>query len=206
MIPIRKLIWIIILTLGLLGCPKPQSRILRDGDIVFQTSTSAQSRAIQAATHSKYSHMGMIYIQNNRCYVFEAVQPVKLTPFEDWVKRGKDGHYVAKRLIDAEKFLTPGVLAKMKQEGSKFLGKNYDLSFHWSDDELYCSELVWKIYKNALDIEIGKLQRLKEFDLSKPVVKAKLQERYGNHIPLNQWVISPAQMFQSSRLETVFQK
>ncbi|EPR85580.1 hypothetical protein [Acinetobacter gerneri] len=30
------------------------------GDIIFQTSKSAQSLAIQKATHSPYSHMGML--------------------------------------------------------------------------------------------------------------------------------------------------
>jgi hypothetical protein len=31
---------------------------LRDGDIIFHTSRSAQSVAIQHATHSPYSHVG----------------------------------------------------------------------------------------------------------------------------------------------------
>jgi len=32
-----------------------------NGDIIFQTSRSSQSKAIQLATNSKYSHMGIIY-------------------------------------------------------------------------------------------------------------------------------------------------
>ena len=32
--------------------------------------------------------------------------------------------------------------------------KDYDLYFEWSDDKIYCSELVWKIYKNGADIEL----------------------------------------------------
>ena len=34
---------------------------LRDGDLIFHTSQSAQSRAIQLATHSSYSHCGIVY-------------------------------------------------------------------------------------------------------------------------------------------------
>lgn len=34
---------------------------IQNGDIIFQTSTSGQSKAIQIATGSKYSHMGIIY-------------------------------------------------------------------------------------------------------------------------------------------------
>jgi len=78
----------------------------------------------------------------------------------------------------------------MKTIGEKFIGKNYDLYFEWSDNRIYCSELVWKIYKEALDLEIGKLETLNDFDLTNEVVKTKLTERYGNKIPLNELVIN----------------
>ena len=65
---------------------------IRDGDIIFQTSTSGQSKAIQIATGSKYSHMGIIYKEGNEIFVYEAVQPVKLTPLKDWISRGENGH------------------------------------------------------------------------------------------------------------------
>ena len=34
----------------------------RSGDIIFHTSRSAQSVAIQKATGSPYSHMGIVYV------------------------------------------------------------------------------------------------------------------------------------------------
>ena len=140
---------------------------IENGDIIFQTSKSAQSKAIQLATKSKYSHMGIVYENNERFFVYEAVQPVKLTPLNKWIKRGKNGHYVVRRLKNADKVLTPEVLKKMKAVGERFKGKNYDLYFEWSDDKIYCSELVWKIYKEATGIEIGRtLEQLSDFDLS----------------------------------------
>lgn len=195
----------IVLCLLLFGC-QMNTKKLQDGDIIFHTSTSSQSRAIQAATHSKYSHMGIIYQKDNKYYVHEAIQPVKLTPLQDWIKRGKGRHYVVKRLINADKILIPDVLEKMKFEGTKYLGKSYDLYFEWSDERIYCSELVWKIYKNVLGIKVGKLQKFNEFDLSHPVVQAKLKERYGDKIPQDELVISPDQMFRSSLLETVIEE
>jgi hypothetical protein len=33
----------------------------QNGYIIFQTSTSGQSKAIQITTGSKYSHMGIVY-------------------------------------------------------------------------------------------------------------------------------------------------
>ncbi len=176
---------------------------IKDGDIIFQTSTSNQSKAIQLATHSKYSHMGIIYKNKGTFYVYEAIQPVKTTPLQEWIQRGKDDHYVIKRLKNAEKKLTPATLKKMKEIGELYKGKDYDLYFEWSDDKIYCSELVWKIYKEALGIEIGQLQKLSEFDTSHPIVQQKLKERYGNKIPSDEKVISPAAMFNSSKLITV---
>lgn len=175
----------------------------QNGDIIFQTSNSSQSKAIQLATHSPYSHVGIIYEQKGSFWVYEAVEPVKLTPLKTWIKRGKKGHYVVKRLKNASTILSNTVLKKMKAAGEKYMGKHYDLYFEWSDDKIYCSELVWKIYKEAAGIELGKLQLLESFDLSNDVVQRKLQERYKDKIPLDEKVISPADIFESNHLVTV---
>lgn len=176
---------------------------VKNGDIIFQTSLSEQSKAIQLATNSKFSHCGIIYRENGQFYVFEAIQPVKKTPIDKWIARGKDNHYVIKRLINADQILTAETLVNLKEEGNKFEGKNYDLTFEWSDDRIYCSELIWKIYQRATGLEIGKLQTLGDFNLTNNLVKQILKKRYGNKIPLNEIVISPAAIFESELLETV---
>ncbi|MBL7859408.1 MAG: YiiX family permuted papain-like enzyme [Cyclobacteriaceae bacterium] len=177
--------------------------VFRNADIIFQTSKSSQSKAIQLATKSKYSHMGILYEIDGAFYVYEAIQPVKLTRLNDWIQRGENSHYVVKRLKDGERLLTSENLKKMKQYGEQFQGKSYDLYFEWTDDKIYCSELVWKIYKAVLNIEIGALQELHEFDLTDKIVSDKMKERYGNNIPLREKVISPAAMFNSDKLITV---
>jgi hypothetical protein len=176
---------------------------IKDGDLIFHTSLSAQSKAIQLATKSKYSHCGIIYKKNGQYFVFEAVQPVKFTPLDKWIARGKNGHYVIKRLKNADKILTAETLKKMKREGEKFIGKDYDLTFEWSDEKIYCSELIWKIYQRAAGIEIGKLARLRDFDLTSELVRKKMQERYGDKIPMDELVISPSAIFDSELLMTV---
>ncbi len=180
-----------------------ESNKIHEGDIIFQTSLSAQSKAIQLATNSKYSHCGLIYKEGKVYYVFEAIQPVKKTPLQEWIARGKDGHYIIKRLKNAESVLTKDVLQQMKKNGEYFTGKNYDVTFEWNDDKIYCSELIWKIYNRATGLEIGKLEKLKDFDLSGEIVKKKMTERYGNNIPLNETVISPKALFESDLLITV---
>jgi hypothetical protein len=187
--------------------PEPPPKAPTTGDIIFQISSSGQGAAIQFATHSQYSHCGLLISSESPkgTFVLEAVQPVRITPLEKWIKRGDGEHYVIKHLKN------DSILTRIKGDqfiaaGKKYLGKDYDLYFGWGDDRIYCSELVWKLYKEVLGIDIGKLQRLKEFDLSNPIVQKKLQERYGDHIPYEEQVISPAAIFDSPLLKTIHEE
>lgn len=184
------------------ACGKPLPAV-RDGDVIFQTSLSNQSLAIQRATKSPYSHMGIIFLRDGRPYVLEASATVRFTPLAKWIQHGRDGRFVLKRLKDADARLTPDVVEKLRAAAQTFMGRPYDLTFEWSDDRIYCSELVWKIYQRGAGIEIGTLQTMKDFDLTSPAVAAKLRERFGDRIPLNETVISPAAMFDSPLLTTV---
>lgn len=178
---------------------------IQNGDIIFQTSLSQQSKAIQFATKSKYSHCGLIFKKEDsseKWFVLEAVQPVKWTPLEKWIARGKDGHYIIKRVI-SDPMLPELRLKKLRENAKQYLGKNYDLTFEWSDEKIYCSELIWKVYKKTTGIEIGKLQKLSDFDLSNEIVKNIIKKRYGNKIPMNEIVISPSSLFESSNLKTI---
>jgi uncharacterized protein YycO len=91
----------------------------------------------------------------------------------------------------------------MQAIGNQFLGKNYDITFEWSDDKIYCSELVWKIYKRGAGVEVGKLATLKEFDLNNELVKRIMRKRYGNNVNYKEKVISPASVFESENLELI---
>jgi hypothetical protein len=176
---------------------------LHEGDIIFQTSGSAQSKAIELATHSRYSHCGILYKKNGAFYVYEAVQPVSIAPLEQWISRGKGQECVVKRLKGSDTLLTADVISNMKDAGSAFSRKNYDAYFEWSDERIYCSELVWKIYDRGAHIQLCKPSKLKDFDFSNPLVKQKLEERYGSNIPLEETVVSPADLFNSKLLYTI---
>ncbi len=180
---------------------------LRAGDIIFQTSTSEQSEAIQLATHSPYSHCGILY-QNakGKWLVYEAVQPVRLTPVQEWVRRGLHGRFWVRRLHDAASVLDSSGLRRLQDAGLRYQNRNYDPYFSWSDDRVYCSELIWKMYKRAIGRKLGELQQLRDFDLSHPAVQAKLRERYGGRLPLTETVISPASIFRSPELVTVLSR
>ncbi|MBB6499985.1 YiiX family permuted papain-like enzyme [Pedobacter cryoconitis] len=191
----------LILSTGLYAQTKTDH--LAEGDLIFQTSLSAQSKAIQLATKSRYSHCGLIFKDKDGYYVLEAISQVKRTPLKLWINRGQGRSYVVKRLKNAKQILTLQKIAEMKKIGAQFSGKAYDLAFDWSDDKIYCSELIWKIYQRATGLEVGKLEKLRDFDLTNPIVRKKLKERYGNHIPMQETVISPVSIFNSKLLTMV---
>jgi len=189
----------------LFGESKNDFSKLKDGDIIFQISKSKQSEAIQLATHSKYSHVGIVFIEKGKPYVYEAAGKVKWTKLKKFIKNGKKKHFVVKRLKNAEKILTPPVIEKMKKAAGKYDKLDYDIYFEWNDEKIYCSELVWKIYHEILNIEIGDLKQFKDYDFTHPVVKVKLKERFGDNLPEDETVISPASMFDSNLLETIME-
>jgi len=144
--------------------------------------------------------MGMIFSRDGKPYVLEASATVRFTPLNEWIARGLNGAYVVKRLRTP---LTEAQIDKLRKAARPLEGRSYDLTFEWSDARIYCSELVWKIYDRALDVELGKLQRLADFDLSDPAVRAKMKERYGSAVPKDETVISPGAMYDSPLLQVV---
>ena len=173
------------------------------GDIIFHISRSEQSLAIQAATHSPYSHMGMIVNKEGKTWVLEAIQPVKYTPLDSWIKRGENQHYVVKRYISN---LSYDQKIKLIKEAEYYLGKPYDIYFEWDDRAIYCSEIIWKAYNKALGIQLAPLQQLKQFDLNSTTVKALMKQRYGNNIPFNEKVIPPSAIYDSTLLKEIYRK
>ena len=85
----------------------------RDGVLIFQISRSTQSQAIQQATGSVYSHMGLVLFRAGKPMVLEASHTVRFTPLADWIAQGERRHYVLKRLADAERVLTLDAVAAL---------------------------------------------------------------------------------------------
>lgn len=176
----------------------------RDGDIIFQSSDSRQCQAIKIATHSDISHCGLLISEGGKWYVLEAVEPVQLISLPAFIGRDPQQHYTVKRLKN-EFLPKQDAFEKMLAEGKRWIGKHYDIYFNWSGSELYCSELVWKLYHNVPGIDLCNLRRLKDFDLSSPLVKEMMNERYGNKIPYDESVVAPSDIFNSEKLEMVSQ-
>ena len=67
--PVMRKLMMLAPLLAMFLAPCALATTLRDGDIIFHTSRSAQSAAIQHATHSRYSHVGLILFRDGKPYV-----------------------------------------------------------------------------------------------------------------------------------------
>ena len=163
----------------------PKASTLKEGDIVFQTSKSQQAPFIIAATDSKWSHCGIIIEKPDGLYVLEAISPVSLTPYQQWVERGKGKRVGVKRYTEEP----------VKIKYSKYLGKPYDLAFKFDNGKWYCSELVYDIYKRQFGVELCKPRPVSDYHLHG--MEKQLSKR---GISKEQLVVAPSDLYDSKLL------
>ena len=172
----------------------------QEGDIIFQTCPSSQSQAIQLATESKYSHVGIVHIRYGKPFVYEAISKVTLTPLKSWIERGEENHFMVMR---HKTELNPAQQRLLLHSGRRFKGLHYDLLFQWSDVKMYCSELVWKIYK-SIGLELSPKRPMKDYKFDHPVVKKLLRERWGKNVNWDEPMVAPSDLAASHLLEKVY--
>jgi hypothetical protein len=191
----------VLVLLGVLGLAvgnRPQHEIpLKTGDVVFQTSRSAQSRAIQEATASPWSHVAIVEVTSKGTWVIEAVGPVKRTPWRTWRRRGVDGRTLVMRPRGVGESTLEHIVAAARSE----LGKPYDLRFEWGDDAYYCSELVAKAFERGAGITLGRRQRLGDLRIGR--LRHEIEARWGGQIPRDLVLVTPAAIAADPRLERV---
>ncbi len=197
------IVGILLYTLSLTSAPAG-GRTLKEGDVVFQVSTRPDP--VLLATRSKYGHVGMILKHKGELMFYEAVSPVRFTPLKTWLRKQKKTQFVVRRLKNAGEILTSRNLSRLDSAASILEGRPYDSWYNWSDEKLYCSELVWKLYHRVLGVDLCELRKLKSYDLTSPEVQKKLKERFPDGAPLEETMVSPQDLFESKVLVTVYQQ
>ncbi len=178
-----------------------------EGDIVMQNSEDPQHIAFGKACGSKYNHAGMIFIRpKDRMYmVMEANDSVTATPLTEWVDRGKDKHIVVMRLKDATQILNEKKTMQLKKGAKDFRGKSEDDFYSWTDNALYSTELVWKMYNN-LKIEICAPGKISDMNMAGTVIGEQMTKNYGADIPKNEKFISPDAIYKSPKLVIAYER
>jgi hypothetical protein len=173
---------------------------LRNGDLVFETSSSRQSAAIQWATGSRWSHVGIVDVEGGKPVVIEALGKVTRTPWDAWRRRARRGGGV---LVLRPWGLGEAQRAAAVEEARKLLGRPYDPRFGWDDERIYCSELVVKAYERGAGISYGRRQRLGELRLAG--IEKAAEKRWGGPVPRDLVLVTPASLVEDTRLARVYE-
>ena len=167
---------------------------VKEGDVIFQTSQSEQSPLIQIGTRSMITHCGIVVMKGGKPYVLETQRTIVLTPFDKFIARGKDGRYWLKR----------SKKDNIKIKYNSYLGKSYDLAFKFDNGKLYCSELIYDIYKNQLGIELCKPKKVGDYLIigtdKLPKIEKAMKKR---GITKEQYAVAPVDIFNSKHLNGV---
>lgn len=172
---------------------------LRDGDLVFQTSRSAQSDAIASATGSRWTHTGIVRLVDGEPWVLEASATVRRTPLSVWIAAG-DGPIAVRRW--AEPIWTEPALARLDALERAWLGRPYDARFEPGDDRLYCSELVREAGLRAAGVELAPLRPLGSYAIEDPALRARIIARWGT-IPSDLAVVAPSDLADAAGMVAV---
>jgi uncharacterized protein YycO len=174
----------------------------QDGDIIFTKTEGRQAIAVEAATASPWTHTAVIFLDQGKPMVLEAVQPVQIISLDAYMRRsgGKSVHEF-KRLKDTSA-IKPEALKLASAWAKKHVGKNYDGRFQWSDTTLYCSELVWKVFHECAGIELCDVKKVKDYNLEHPKVKQLIIKRFGsvNKLDLEEKIVAPSDIYDSELL------
>jgi hypothetical protein len=172
---------------------------IRPGDVVFQALDTPQTNALIAATGSTWTHCGLVAERRGRLVVQEALLRMTETPLEAWIARG-GGKVAVTRLKEAALLLTPEALEALDKEFQKLRNQRlrYDFLFQWSDERMYCSELVQKVFERALGVTLAPLRRVGDFDLSDPAVQQLISLRFpGGRVDPDEPAVAPSDLLAS---------
>jgi hypothetical protein len=172
----------------------------REGDVVFQSLPHGELvEAIEGITGSSFSHCGVVMKnKDGRWVVHEAIGVVRETPLYLWIVRGRRGRIDAWRWRGIE----GREMAALRTALGRYVGRSYDFRYALEDDEIYCSELVFKAYRDAYGVELGVWEKLG--DLNWRPFEAFIREMENGALPLERSTITPVGVTRSAALEKVY--
>ena len=146
----------------------PDTVHLQTGDLVFRRGESRESRAVTTFDRkSDYTHVGMVMNVGGRWMVLHAVPNERATKQEkDSVKLEPIGVFFrSDRALMGGIYrypLTPDDTMRLLHDGLQLYGRHplFDGQFDLEDTvSLYCTELVWLLYQQTLNVDLSEGRR-----------------------------------------------
>jgi hypothetical protein len=195
---------------------------LKSGDILFIRSNSGpRADSIAAITKAPLTHCGIVIKEGQSTIVYEgAGKPGDYKDVAKWQKyesteKGKappvplHAIYVRRYTGSLE-----GKLADLARRAKELHDTPYDKAFAWNNrhansgkEYIYCSELIWKAFHDAVGVDLGAPHPLKDYlagtQEEKERALAAFKEYLGPNYNLEEKVISPVDVFMSDKLVAV---
>ena len=132
---------------------------LKTGDIIFQSMNCGPlCEAINQVTEGyeghDFSHLGLVYIQNDSIYIIEAAgTKVQLTPIEKFKSYTNEEMFVGRLKRKFRKYIPEAIAFSLEQ-----IGVPYDEAYLYDNGSYYCSELIYDAFLNATKKPFFELQ------------------------------------------------
>lgn len=165
------------------ACNNQDCSQISEGDIVFIESRSSQSPYIKYGTMSRWTHCGVVVATPDGLQVLEASKTVRLTPIDKFISAAKNGNWCVK---------SPDNQIQGPISYRKYLGQSYDLEFKFDNGKMYCSELVWLIYKEH-GIELCPPRKVSSYVMT--IVPQLRDMMIKRNISMEQEVVAPVDLY-----------
>lgn len=168
------------------------------GDILFQSLPHCPLvNAIEGVSESPYSHCGLVAKQNGEWVVYEALHGVEATPLKEFIFRGRRQGFAVYRFKGDCRQYIPSTI----ENARRYLGRPYDVRYRMDDDRIYCTELIYKAFRESSGQQLGRLVRLG--DLNWRPFEDTIRHFEGGPVPLEREMITPRDLAEASQLELV---
>jgi len=171
------------------------------GDILFQYFPGIYfsfAGGINGVTRSCWTHCGMVVPidDDHKLVIAQAggdYNDVHYTAIDEWIL-GSDVCAVGrlKEPLSFEQKL------KLGEGIAPYLGKPYDFMYASDDKELYCSELINKVFERTLGIKLGFWQELRTLNW---LPYSPLLLFLMHKLPLHEMMISPESIYCDEKLD-----
>ena len=127
-----------------------QTVTLKTGDLLFQSMNCGPlCEAINQVTAGyqghDFSHMGMVYVQNDSIFVIEASgSAVKKTPFDTFKSYTNEKMFVGRLKQKYQAYIPEAIAFALQQ-----IGIPYDEAYLYDNGKYYCSELIYDAFLHA---------------------------------------------------------
>ncbi|UYZ85098.1 YebB family permuted papain-like enzyme [Entomomonas sp. E2T0] len=177
---------------------------LEVGDIVFTCVAAYLFQSISKASLCWSNHVGIIIGHDGNDYlVAESCVPIsKTTTLTKFVKRSHHKHYAIRRLTtplsDQQKL---AICSQVPQR----LNILYHTGFKFDSKLQFCSKFVYEIYRDALQLELGKIETFNDLLKTNPNANLTFWKLwFFGKIPWQRKTVTPASLWFCPKLQTVY--